>query len=508
MKTIKDVLICLLVLILTGCTVIRDDYQTPAPKVKQKELFETISVKKLHKDMDYFLKVMEEVHVVPYLIISKEDFYKEFNKVKSEITEPLTRKEFYQKMAPLIHSIKASHTSVRFPPEIIAEYKKNGGTFFPMDVEIDFDKRIYVKNDYSENHLDFGTEILSINGINSVDLVNRLLKFEKGSAEKSNIKRVQSKVKDLLWQVYDFEGSFMVETKKMNLSITGMTWNEIEQRKKQMETSKIEKKSNNKTLQYNALSPETGLLTIKQFWMWNEADFNDTIRKCFQQIQEDKITNLIIDVRGNQGGSDGRGEELCQYIADKPYRLYSLLLRKKSRRFNRELQKSMFKPWTHWFLTIQTATWFNKEMKIDYGRYVKLPYGTVDTIQISFIQPREEPLSFNGNTYVLMDEFCYSGTLGFLAPVKDYKLATIIGTESGESPGGYGEAYEFGLPNSQLFCRVSVNFMVRPNGDPDVTRGILPDYEVRQSFEDTQKNEDTVLKFTLNFIHDRSSKDN
>jgi C-terminal processing protease CtpA/Prc len=496
-------IVTILIVTLSGCSIYREDIPYRNHKIiKNEELYKKIPVNKLHEDMDYFLKIMEDVHVHPYLITSKDVFYKEFKKTKAEITGPLTRKEFYQKLTPLVHLIKASHTSVNFPHELFNDYKNSGGKFFPTDLEIDYDKKVFLKQDYSNKSLNPGTEIVSINGIKAVDMVNRLLRYEKGSAERANIKRAQGRIREFLWQVYDFEGSFQIETINKKVIVDGKTWDEIEEAKNKGNNK--ENSTDWKSLKYTTLNPETGLLTIKQFWVWKVPEFNDTIRKCFQQIQTDNISNLIIDVRGNQGGDDRCGEELCQYISDKPYRLYSLFLRKKSRRYNRDFRKGMFRPWTWWFLNIRTATWFSDEAKQYFGSYVKnTPMGGVDTIRIPLIQPREEPLRFRGNTYVLMDEYCYSGTLGFLAPVKDFNIAPIIGTESGESPSGYGEAYQFDLPNSHLYCRISVTMMIRPNGDPDVTRGIMPDYEVSQSIADTQRNEDTVLNFTLNLIEEK-----
>ena len=43
-------------------------------------------------------------------------------------------------------------------------------------------------------------------------------------------------------------------------------------------------------------------------------------------------------------------------------------------------------------------------------------------------------------------------------------------------------------------------YAIRPNGDPGTTRGVIPDYEVIQSEEDTKKGVDTIMDFTMKLI--------
>ena len=42
--------------------------------------------------------------------------------------------------------------------------------------------------------------------------------------------------------------------------------------------------------------------------------------------------------------------------------------------------------------------------------------------------------------------------------------------------------------------------MIRPNGDKDMTHGVKPDYYDEQTIEDTEKNIDIILKYTLDLM--------
>ena len=456
------------------------------------ELSQEISSDKLHEDIDYFMDVLEEVHVNPYLNVPKDTYYSEIKKIKKDINEPLNRKEFYQVFTPIVLMLKDSHTNTHFPPEILNQYKEDGGSFFPIEVNISENKNIFVKYDYSSHSLETGTEIISINGKGSESIVNKLLQYEKGIAETANIKRIQGRFMNMLWEVYDFEGPFSIGLMNKEITVEGLILDEIEQLKK----SDDSQNSSHESIEYNKLEEDIGMLRIESFWI-NEDQFNEKIKACFIQIKNDAIKNLIIDVRDNQGGSEVNGNEFLQYMTDKPFRMYSLFLRKKSERYC-DRYSDEYKWWARWFMTIRTSTWFDDNAKLIFGSYVKTPYGEVDTLEFPIIQPRDNELRFKGNQYVLMNHYSYSATVGFLGAVKDYQIAPIIGSESGENPNGFGEAYYFELPNSRLLCRSSTTFMLRPNEDPTMTTGLLPDYKIEQKQEDTENGIDAVTNFCIN----------
>ena len=62
--------------------------------------------------------------------------------------------------------------------------------------------------------------------------------------------------------------------------------------------------------------------------------------------------------------------------------------------------------------------------------------------------------------------------------VGDYKLATLIGEETGGWPNSYGEAYSFSLPSTGLIAHASTARFVRPSGDASLKGGVVPDIEM------------------------------
>ena len=115
--------------------------------LNENEITEKIPVDELHKDIDYFMEVLEKVHVNPCLNIQKDKYYFEVRNLKINIDKPLTRKEFYQVFRPVVLMLKDSHTNTHFPQELFDHYKKEGGKFLPIDITVDENKKVFVKKE-------------------------------------------------------------------------------------------------------------------------------------------------------------------------------------------------------------------------------------------------------------------------------------------------------------------------------------------------------------------------
>jgi len=481
----KIFLISIIGLLISGCSVMRTDYSVYNDihkELNEKQLDERITPLKLYYDIDFLVEMIEDVHVNPYLNIERQDFYEAISSLKESIKEPITRKEFYQKITPVINLLKDSHTNVWFPNEIQGHYEQEGGLYLPFEITSDLDSRLFVRKNYSDYNLETNEEILSINDVDAGTLINTLVRYEYGSVRNSNIRRMEGRFKYHLWKVLNIESPFKIQLADTTLFLEGLSKNELKQKK---QTSSKKKHA---SIHYELLSDEIGYLSIPSFGL-SPKDFQSKMNKSFGQIKLDNPTSLIIDVRNNGGGSEENGFELLSYIAKEPYHMYSKFLRKKSKQYDKRF-KQRFSWWIRPIINIKGATKMNDEMKTYFSSYVTKKYGEVDTLDNSTLipmTPRQDSLKYNGNIYVLQNEYSYSATVGFLGAVKDYKIGRIIGTESGESPNGFGESYLFELPNSKLICRSSTTFMIRPNGNTEMTHGIIPDVKVDKIEFDTEE---------------------
>ncbi len=142
----------------------------------QSAYLKPIQPDKLKEDLDFLFKTIEEVHPNMYAYTSKEEFELLREQLYKSITDPMNRIEFYKLTAPVVASLKSGHTFIFPPVKEFSEYVKTGGKVLLLSLNWDGEKAILVNN-YGPTNLPIGGTILSINGENAAEVINRLARY-------------------------------------------------------------------------------------------------------------------------------------------------------------------------------------------------------------------------------------------------------------------------------------------------------------------------------------------
>ena len=155
------------------------------------------SPEELKYDLDFLIQTLEDVHPDLYRYTPQEEIYKMKQDIEEDLSEPLTRLEFYRKVAPLVTRIGDGHTYITYPVEELNEYINGGGRLFPLDVRI-IGERLFVVVDYT-GEIPPGAEILKINGFSISQLIEELTKYVSGEKLSYRIESVNTNFRALLW---------------------------------------------------------------------------------------------------------------------------------------------------------------------------------------------------------------------------------------------------------------------------------------------------------------------
>lgn len=172
------------------------------------------------------------------------------------------------------------------------------------------------------------------------------------------------------------------------------------------------------------------------------------------------VTAVIVDVRGNHGGSTPT--KLITALMDRPYR-----------------------PWSE-STPVRIGI---MDVENDPGTRVELRSqgGTVKAT---------EPL-YRGPLYILVDGGCFSACEDFVEPFKDNHRAMLIGdTTAGSS--GQPFLHSFG---NGMTIGISTKHEMMPDGSEFEGVGVNPDVELRISRSDLQQHADPVLEKALQMAH-------
>jgi hypothetical protein len=437
---------------------------------------------KLKEDLDFLFKTIEEVHPNMYAYTSKEEFSPIREKLYSQIDRTMTRLEFYKLTAPVVAAIRNSHTVLRPFVEEYKRYLEGGGKVFPLELRSDGSKVILSEN-YSATLLPVDGEVLAINARLVREIFasfSRLFSAESRNINSRLITEMTVLLRWLLVLEYGPLESWDLKIRSSDGNVNGYTI-------KSVAATELGGQESKATLTPNSYQhlPEynTSLLEIKSFGGWGGdlEEFKAFLSDSFQRIRQQKVANLIIDIRDNKGGGDNLVHSLMEYLTAKPYRLY---------------EKTEIK------ISAQSRAVIEHIRRQVPDKFANKEEGDIVTLEMLLRTPPANPIRFTGRVFVLIGSQTWSASTVFASAVKYFHVGTLVGEETPDPPTLYGSSIMLKMPSSQLQFAVASKLLVCAGGKPD-GRGVLPDHEVKQKLQDTRNGIDTALQFTLDLIEEK-----
>lgn len=215
---------------------------------------------------------------------------------------------------------------------------------------------------------------------------------------------------------------------------------------------------------------QAAYIKIGSFELTNYQKNKKILETFFTQIKD--IPNLIIDLRGNSGGSD----------------LY--------------WQNLIVEPNAKENLTSERYFLFNQSQIVDdyisalgisTNKISELPEPLVSQYTNNFTQYTTDMETFevaenpyNGTIWVLIDGTVYSSSENFVMFCKNTGFATLIGTPT-NGDGGIADPILVSLPNSGLLIRFSVFYGLNEDGSCNEANGTKPDIVISDNEDALEK---------------------
>lgn len=427
---------------------------TPTPSVPVLGTYELLSPEDMRADLDELFARLHNNHPDPYLWRPKAEVDIDYQRVYDELSQPLSMVEYYKKVAPLVNSLGDDHTYVALPDEVSQAIIQQE-LLFPLGVQIQNQRAYVIENASGNDEILLEAELLSVNGIQMPDILAEI----KGYLPFSRIVKPQ-----YFWYVfgsveeYTLELRLPVQESPVTRTIPGLDIMTIVQN---MQLSDESPAAPPEPVTYTRLPEDEtiGLLSINSF-----IGLGNFVKPAFAQIQQDGIQHLIIDVRANGGGMKDQVDLVMNFLTDQPYRDCS------------------------------------KSWKAPAGGY-----GSEATRRESACesqQPIEHPERYQGKLYLLVGQKTFSAAITFSTILQDSSLAVLLGEETLAPASFCAEASRelASLPRTGLGYRNSHTCYVRPSGEADWLRGVVPDFIVETSIEDMISGYDPVLEYTLELI--------
>ncbi len=234
------------------------------------------------------------------------------------------------------------------------------------------------------------------------------------------------------------------------------------------------------------------VLTMPTWVTFNDAwDWKGYLSAFFVALRADGTQHLVIDLRGNEGGSDV-GDEIAGHLIALPLALPPVDRLTRYRRVPDAL-RPLLDTWDRSF-----DDWGDRAAgPDDRGFYRSTRDDDARGGSIVPLTPR-----FDGDVQVLVDAANSSATFQFAEFVHDFHLATLVGGRTGGNLRGIngGAFYFLRLPASRIEIDLPLIGTFPRDARPD--RGLAPDVAVAPTAADIARGADVVLRVAL----DRATK--
>ena len=481
-----------------------------------------VSPEKLRKDVDFTYHKLKEMHPKLYWYISKNKLDFKFDSLKNTISQPLTPIEFYFKLQPVIAEIREGHLSLgipmkRFSKKEIKTLKNKKGLFGRFEYTVENDRLYITENKDSIDHIQPGTEILSINDIAVSDYMKKYRPLISSDGYNTTFHNYY--MKDVFFNFYVAEKGIMdcakVETffnnERKTIYLTRASKSKEELEKEKTEKKRTDEKkvndyvafsgSYNRNFRFLDQDSTIAYMKIQSF----SKHFSDRFYKeSFQKLKRAASSYLILDIRNNYGGSLYEINNLYSYLAPEPFilikpaQLASTATPLKTNYFRKS---NVFQFITK---TLLYPGYFFSQLFSSYKGKDGIAYYKMKESKST--KPKND--AFKGKVYVLVNGGSFSASSVISSKLKYDKRVTLVGEETGgANDGTVAGFYSYQkLPNTGIELPIGL-LLIQPNIDfTNTQKGVIPDIEITQNMQDILDKRDVQLDWIRKDIE--KSKEN
>jgi hypothetical protein len=350
------------------------------PSVKEK-LKHAFPAEELKSEFRELIDKLKRYHPRLHAHIPQSSFELLSKDILESMDAELSLEQYYVKIAPLVASIKCSHTGIRLPIEYQV-FLEEKGLFFPLKLYIHDQKAWLLSTPGKAGvELEAGCEITAINGIPVDKIIDELLGLIPAEAFGTST-RYQELNRNFhhYFHMLDPSGQFHIDFiasgSRGMIELDALPYPVVCGEGPSMNLPPYSFHMHD--------NPETGILKISSFGIRDMEDYFAFLDAAFVSLKEAGTGTLLLDLRDNQGGHPIFAAQLFSY------------------------------------LTPHDFTYFERNPDVVEFEPLYNPM-------------HPNPNKFSGNLYVLVNGACLSTSGHLISLLKYHTNALFIGEEPGSS---------------------------------------------------------------------------
>ena len=486
----RHVLFCISLLFFFGsCSV---SSYSPGKKYAKQQLAEDYSLLK---------NILEEVHPSLYWYTSPDSINWYFDHYANQIQDSMTEQEFAWKvLAPMVDKIHCGHTSVSMSKAYGRWADGRRFQSFPYYLKVWDDSMAVVRTLIKDSIFAKGTIIRSVNGIGRDSLVKAIFDKlpEDGYANNINFIRMSGNFPYYHRNIFGVSDKYKVEylDAKGNLAVKDIpaykppkdTTKKVTGRKDSIPPRpKAPKRKRTKSFYRSFHVDSSGLFATMEVNAFTKGNLRAFFRRCFKEMKEKNIPNLVLDIRSNSGGRIGLSTLLTKYLSRTSFRVADTVYAN-----SRSLGKYTGHFERKWLNNIQMffTTRKMKDGKFHLRHFERKCYAA------------NKKYTYKGKVYVLTNGPTFSAATLLANTLKGQEGITLVGEETGGGWHGNNGIMipEVKLPNTRTRVTMPLFRVVQFQHVPKTGSGVVPDVYIGTNYDALMKGVDHKMKVVERMI--------
>ncbi|MGL6127795.1 S41 family peptidase [Chryseobacterium artocarpi] len=457
---------------------------------------------KFVEDLHTFRSIREAANSGLYVYRSKQQIDSIYQKAEEEARNCNNIFDFYKVIAKVTGFEGSCHNYTDLPNHA-SYYFTQKPEYLPITLK-NIDGRLL--QDSKEVKIPLAAEILSINGIPAKEMIERFATYYFSDGYSMPYKETTGFERGMLDKFYiefgthkNYDISYKWNNKVYQVNLPGIELEDFKKLQDSRHSLVADKKLLAEKYSFTKEGENIYRLSVRGFdFATGKEDppykkFSVFLDQMMDTLEKEKINNLIIDLRGNTGGTGALYEKVFSYLTQRPFRDSHYAYTK----FN-EVPMDEKLVITNLFLSngVTDKTGLNAYLKQLYPKQVQGKYYWGDDKNPSIL-PNER--TFKGQLYLLVDQRVASAASHLASLIKSYTNAIVIGKET---VGGYYEhnghlplVYE--LPNTGIQTGFSIVHVIQDAqilADQKRGQGIMPHLKIQQTDQEFLEGTDVYLK--------------
>ena len=454
------------------------------------------------EDLQTFRSIREKANSGLYVYRTRKQIDSIYRQAEEEARNSKNIFDFYKVIAKITGFEGSCHNYTDLPNHA-SYYLTQKPEYLPITLK-NIDGRLL--QDSKDNALPLGAEILSINGVSAKEMISRFSQYYFSDGYSAPYKETTGFERGMLDKFYMEFGThknYLISYKwngtVKEISLPGISLDDFKKLQDSRFSLAFDKKLLSEKYSLNKEGDGIYRLSLRGFdFATGKEDpaykkFSAFLDQMMNTLESEKTENLIIDLRGNTGGTGALYEKVFSYLTQRPFRDSQYAYTN----FN-EVPMEEKLVITPLFLSngVQDKHGLNAYLKQLYPKEVQGKYYWADD-KNPLILPNNK--TFKGQLYLLVDQRVASAASHLASLIKSYTNAIVIGKET---VGGYYEhnghlplVYE--LPNTGIQTGFSIVHVIQDAQNlPDQKRGhgIIPHIQIQQTDQEFLDQTDIYMK--------------